>query len=69
MDDAVKRMKEEFDNFMKRYREMDADEFVKELEATGIAFEKTDDDKNEIVDSSEAQNCSWFEFCDVFPKC
>lgn len=69
MDDAVKRMKEEFDNFMKRYREMDADEFIKELEATGIAFEKTDDDKNEIVDSSEAQNCSWFEFCDVFPKC
>ena len=48
MDDAVKRMKEEFDNFMKRYREMDADEFIKELEATGIAFEKTDDDKNEL---------------------
>lgn len=101
MDDTVKRMKEEFDNFMEYYRELDADEFIKELEATGLAFVKTDDDKNEIVDchycghamcrdendkvdcyvddfvyfdhhvedSSEAQNCSWFYFCDTFPKC
>ena len=101
MGDTVKRMEKEFDNFMKHYREMDADEFIKELEEAGITFEKTDDDKNEIVDchyceyamchdangkvdcyvddfayfdhhvedSSEAQNCSWFYFCDTFPKC
>lgn len=40
MDDTVKRMEKEFDNFMKHYREMDADEFIKELEEAGIAFEK-----------------------------
>lgn len=23
-----------------------------------------------VVDSKkEAENCSWFEFCDIFPKC
>lgn len=22
-----------------------------------------------VEDSSEAQNCSWFYFCDTFPKC
>ena len=22
-----------------------------------------------VEDSSEAQNCSWFNFCDTFPKC
>ena len=50
MNSIVERMEKEFDNFMKHYREMDADEFIKELEEAGITFEKTDDDKNEIVD-------------------
>lgn len=22
-----------------------------------------------VEDSSEAQNCNWFYFCDTFPKC
>lgn len=22
-----------------------------------------------VVDSSEAEQCSWFEYCDSFPKC
>lgn len=22
-----------------------------------------------VTDSSEAEQCSWFEYCDVFPKC
>ena len=43
MDDTVKRMKEEFDNFMKRYREMDADEFIKELEEAGVSFVPCDE--------------------------
>lgn len=38
MDDTVKRMKEEFDNFMEYYRELDADEFIKELEEAGVSF-------------------------------
>ena len=50
MNSIVEKMEKEFDNFMKHYREMDADEFIKELEEAGITFEKTDDDKNEIVD-------------------
>ena len=31
-------MEKEFDNFMKHYEEMDADEFIKELEGAGVSF-------------------------------
>lgn len=38
MSDTVKRLEEGFDNFMKHYREMEADEFIKELEEAGVSF-------------------------------
>lgn len=38
MNSIVERMEKEFDNFMKHYREMDADEFIKELEEAGVSF-------------------------------
>ena len=38
MSDTVKRLEEGFDNFMDHYREMDADEFIKELEEAGVSF-------------------------------
>lgn len=38
MNSVVERMEKEFDNFMDHYREMDADEFIKELEEAGVSF-------------------------------
>lgn len=38
MSNMIKRMEKEFDNFMDHYREMDADEFIKELEEAGVSF-------------------------------
>ena len=38
MSDTVKRMEEGFDNFKDHYREMEADEFIKELEEAGVSF-------------------------------
>ena len=43
MSDTVKRLEEGFDNFMKHYREMDADEFIKELEEAGVSFVPCDE--------------------------
>ena len=42
MNSIVERMEKEFDNFMKHYREMDADEFIKELEEAGVTFAPCD---------------------------
>ena len=42
MNSIVERMEKEFDNFMKHYREMDADEFIKELEEAGVSFSPCD---------------------------
>lgn len=38
MNSIVERMEKEFDNFMKHYREKDAEEFIKELEEAGVSF-------------------------------
>lgn len=43
MSDTVKRLEEGFDNFMKHYREMDTDEFIKELEEAGVSFVPCDE--------------------------
>ena len=44
MNSIVERMEKEFDNFMKHYREKDADEFIKELEEAGVSFVPCDYD-------------------------
>ena len=38
MSNMIKRMEEGFDKFIDHYREMDADEFIKELEEAGVSF-------------------------------
>lgn len=49
MSDTVKRLEEGFGNFMKHYKEMDADEFIKELEEVGVSFVQN----NEKSDSKD----------------
>ncbi len=43
MNSIVERMEKEFDNFINHYREMDADEFIKELEEAGVSFVPCDE--------------------------
>lgn len=49
MNDTAKKMEEGFDEFMDHYREMDADEFIKELEEAGVSFVQN----NEKSDSKD----------------
>ena len=57
MSDTVKRLEEGFDNFMKHYREMDADEFIKELEEAGVSFVPCDE-KAPKKSSSKIMPCT-----------
>ena len=57
MSDMIKRMEEGFDKFIDHYREMDADEFIKELEEAGVSFVPYDE-KAPKKSSSKIMPCT-----------
>ena len=71
MNSIVERMEKEFDNFMKHYREMDADEFIKELEEAGVSFVPCDYESigNMTLKGIEANNNNRIQISRTIPLC
>ena len=71
MNSIVERMEKEFDNFMKHYREMDADEFIKELEEAGVSFVPCDYESigNMTLKAIEANKNNRIQISRTIPLC
>ena len=71
MNTIAERMEKEFDNFMKHYREMDADEFIKELEEAGVSFVPCDYEStgNVTLKGIEANKNNRIQISRIIPLC